>query len=72
MSDIVQLPFVLYIDCSETEMTERLIKRGKTSGRSDDTNEIIKKRLKNHQDTLTVVEHYESKGLLRKVLMIYH
>lgn len=67
MSSIVNLPFVLYIDCPESIMYQRLINRGKTSGRSDDTPEIIERRIKNHKDTLTVINYYDSIGLLRKV-----
>jgi len=35
----------LYFECSNEEMTKRLLERGKTSGRSDDNAETIKKRL---------------------------
>lgn len=70
MSDIVNLPFVLYIDCPEQIMLQRLINRGKFSGRSDDILEVIERRIRNHKDTLTVVDHYESKGLLRKVSIL--
>ena len=36
---------ILYFNCSEKEMTTRLVNRGKTSGRVDDNEETIKKRL---------------------------
>lgn len=42
----VELDFehMVYIDCSESVMEERLLNRGKSSGRSDDNAETIKKR----------------------------
>lgn len=40
------LKTVIKLDCSEDTMKARLLERGKTSGRSDDNMESIKKRLK--------------------------
>lgn len=37
---------VLFYDCPEEVMEARLLERGKTSGRSDDNIETIKKRFK--------------------------
>ena len=37
---------VLFYDCSEELMEERLLERGKTSGRTDDNIESIRKRFK--------------------------
>ncbi len=36
---------MLYVECSEKVMQERLLERGKTSGRADDNAGTIKKRL---------------------------
>ena len=48
-NQIVGLEFefknVIYFECSEKVMQERLLERGKTSGRSDDNTDTIKKRL---------------------------
>ena len=49
MSGCCKVKFLLFLDCSEEEMAKRLLERGKTSGRSDDNAESIKKRL-HHQD----------------------
>jgi UMP-CMP kinase len=38
--------FVLFLQCSEKAMLERLMERGKTSGRADDNAESIKKRFR--------------------------
>ena len=47
---------------SNEELTKRLLNRGLTSGRSDDTNEsIIKNRIVEYQTKTTVVANYYSK-----------
>jgi UMP-CMP kinase len=43
---VVPSKFVLFFDCPEQEMQKRLLQRGKTSGRTDDNEESIKKRFK--------------------------
>lgn len=55
--------FTLFFDVSEDVMQERLLNRGKTSGRSDDNAESIKKRFVTFIETsMTVVKHYEKEG----------
>ncbi|KAF2099188.1 putative uridylate kinase [Rhizodiscina lignyota] len=55
--------FTLFFDCPEDVMQERLLNRGKTSGRSDDNAESIKKRFKTFVETsMPVVKHYEKEG----------
>ncbi|OWP05812.1 hypothetical protein B2J93_930 [Marssonina coronariae] len=61
--------FVLFFDCPEEEMQRRLLKRGETSGRSDDNAESIKKRFKTFVETsMPVVDYFESEGRVVKVL----
>ncbi|KAE9381421.1 putative uridylate kinase [Stipitochalara longipes BDJ] len=61
--------FVLFYDCPEEEMQKRLLKRGETSGRSDDNAESIKKRFKTFVETsMPVVEYFESEGRVVKVV----
>jgi adenylate kinase len=56
---------VLYFDVADDEMTRRLLDRGKTSGRVDDNEETIKKRLETfHATTTPVTEYYEAKEKL--------
>lgn len=51
-------------------MVKRLMKRGETSGRSDDNEETIKKRLDlYYKATEPVIAFYESRGIVRKVRM---
>ena len=52
---------VLALEVSEDELVKRLLNRGKTSGRSDDTNEdVIRKRFSVYSnETTPVAEHYK-------------
>eukprot|EP00053_Salpingoeca_punica_P010316 m.92832 g.92832 ORF g.92832 m.92832 type:complete len:237 (+) comp15344_c0_seq2:2-712(+) len=60
--------FVLYYECSDEEMTKRIMKRGETSGRSDDNAEAIKKRLATFRSqTMPAVQHYFARRKLREV-----
>ncbi|KAH6666644.1 adenylate kinase-domain-containing protein [Halenospora varia] len=61
--------FVLFFDCPEEEMQKRLLNRGKTSGRSDDNEESIKKRFKTFVETsMPVVDYFEGQGRVVKVV----
>ncbi|XP_043203483.1 adenylate kinase isoenzyme 1-like isoform X3 [Amphibalanus amphitrite] len=53
---------VIYFELSDEVMTQRLMKRGETSGRVDDNEETIKKRLQTfHEHSQPVVCHYEQR-----------
>ena len=54
------ITIMLALDVSEDELVKRLLKRGETSGRSDDTNEnVIRARIKEYHDkTAIVADHY--------------
>jgi adenylate kinase len=60
---------VLALEVSEEELVKRLVKRGETSGRSDDTNEaIIRNRYNVYKnETEPVAEHYAQKGKLVRI-----
>jgi UMP-CMP kinase len=61
----------LFLDCPEEVMRERLLNRGKTSGRSDDNEESIIKRFKTFVETsMPVVDHFEKLGKVVKVSAI--
>lgn len=63
-----QIHQVLALDVPEEELTRRLIGRGETSGRSDDTAEVIVKRIKEyHAKTEPVAEYYQSHGKLERI-----
>lgn len=64
----VNLQFCLYFSASEAVMTERLLERGKTSGRSDDNAESIKKRFVTfREESLPVIKVFGEQGKLRTV-----
>lgn len=60
---------VLALQVSEEELLNRLLNRGKTSGRSDDVNaEIIKARIREYENkTAAVADYYQEAGKVRKV-----
>ncbi|KAJ3038851.1 hypothetical protein HDV00_000257 [Rhizophlyctis rosea] len=61
--------FVLFFDCPHDILTQRLLKRGETSGRADDNLESIGKRLKTFDEmSMPVVEHFGKDGRVKKVL----
>ncbi|CAL9730219.1 uridylate kinase [Monosporozyma unispora] len=65
---IVPSKFVLFFDCPEDVMLERLMERGKTSGRADDNIESIKKRFKTFEDTsMPVINMFESQNKVIKI-----
>jgi adenylate kinase len=60
---------VLALDVTEEELVKRLLNRGKTSGRSDDTNEdVIRARIAEyHKKTSAVADYYKK---FNKVIMV--
>jgi len=57
--EVCQSRFVLFLHASEETMLERLLERGKTSGRADDNEESIRKRFRTFEETsMPVVEYY--------------
>ncbi|KAL0965502.1 hypothetical protein UPYG_G00282160 [Umbra pygmaea] len=59
---------LLYIDAKSETMVKRLMKRGETSGRADDNEETIKKRLDlYYKATEPVIAFYSSRGIVRKI-----
>ena len=54
-----EINVVLALEVSEEELVKRLLGRGATSGRSDDTNEtIIRARIQEYHDKTTAVATY--------------
>ena len=69
------LNFVLLFDCEEYYMQNRLIKRGKESGRIDDNISAIAKKLHYYKhNTLPVLKYYDDLGKLvcvsRRLLLL--
>ncbi|HQR00406.1 MAG TPA: adenylate kinase, partial [Ferruginibacter sp.] len=60
---------MLALEVSEDELIKRLLKRGETSGRSDDTNEaVIRARITEYHNKTAVVADYYKK--FDKVVMV--
>lgn len=58
----------IFLDCPEDVMLERLLNRGKTSGRSDDNPESIKKRFRTFIETsMPVVDMFREQGKVIEV-----
>lgn len=54
---------LISIELSEEESVKRLMERGKTSGRSDDNEAVIRTRLKEYREkTLPVLNYYKERG----------
>lgn len=65
---VVPSKFTLFFDAPEDIMLERLLNRGKTSGRADDNIESIKKRFRTFVETsMPVVDEFESQKRVIKV-----
>ncbi len=63
-----KIDLVLALDVPEPELVKRLLGRGATSGRSDDNEEVIQKRIKEyHSKTQPVASHYNEQGKLENV-----
>ena len=59
----------LQIDVDEDQVVERIAKRAALEGRSDDTEETVRNRLKVYgEQTAPVVDYYAQKGILSRVL----
>ncbi len=59
---------VLSLEVPEAELVRRLVERGATSGRTDDTEEVITKRIKEyHLKTQPVAQYYDRQGKLERV-----
>lgn len=58
------LTCLLSLEVPEDEAARRLLERAKTSGRADDTADVIKNRLREYQDkTAPVAQFYRDKGV---------
>ncbi|MCD6013716.1 MAG: adenylate kinase [Flavipsychrobacter sp.] len=63
-----KINLVLALDVPEPELVKRLLGRGATSGRSDDNEEVIQKRINEyHAKTQPVASYYNEHGKLENV-----
>ena len=56
------------LEADDAELIRRLLRRAEEEGRKDDTEEVIRQRLKTYQnETAPVIEHYRDRGMLIEV-----
>jgi UMP-CMP kinase len=68
MGSAVDVECVLFYDTDEDEMARRILQRSATSGRSDDNEAAIRKRLRTFREsTMPVVEDFDKHGKVRRV-----
>ncbi|KAL9950428.1 hypothetical protein ACROYT_G042922 [Oculina patagonica] len=71
MEGKVDVKCVLFFECVEDECIKRIMERGKSSGRSDDNIESLRKRFHTYEtQTMPIIEHYQKQGLVRKIQAI--
>jgi adenylate kinase len=63
-----QIHLLLSLQVPEDELTRRMLRRAETSGRSDDNEETIVKRIKEYHTKTTAVEsYYEASGKVEHI-----
>ena len=68
MDQSLPIDLVLNLNVDKEELKNRMLKRAAIEGRSDDTPEIIEKRMANYfAQTKPLEEYYEKKGTLRQI-----
>ena len=71
MGDLVDMKFVLFLDCDEDVMIERVQKRGAAQGdqkRNDDNLEVLKKRFNTFREqSMPIVDLFAAEGKVRKI-----
>lgn len=68
MDEIANVKFLLFLDCPQEVMLERLLERGKTSGRSDDNIESIKKRFVTYEEsTRPIIDAFRNEGKVKQI-----
>ena len=59
---------VIMLEVPEDELVRRLLERGRQSGRSDDTEDVIRNRLRVYdENTAPLVDFYEERGILLRI-----
>lgn len=59
---------VIMLEVPEDELVRRLVKRGEDSGRSDDTEDVIRNRLAVYEEnTAPLIDFYADRGILVRV-----
>ena len=68
ISEEFKISKVVVFEADRDELIKRILNRGETSGRSDDTEESVSVRLEVYEnDTAPLIEHYEQRNLVSKI-----
>jgi UMP-CMP kinase len=68
MPEVCDMEAVLFIDCPENVLEDRILNRGLTSGRSDDNVETVRKRFATYREsTIPILQHYAGSEKLFRV-----
>jgi adenylate kinase family enzyme len=68
MGNYCRVAFTFFFQCSEAVMESRLLERGKTSGRSDDNAESIRKRFKTYSsETAPIIQLFTERKMCREI-----
>ena len=68
MGDKTDVEHLLFLNTSEEIMTERILKRAETSGRIDDNEDAIRKRLQTYNEaTMPIIELFRERGKVVEV-----
>jgi len=63
LAEHVDVPWVLFLSCGDDEQISRIMERAKTSGRSDDNIESMRKRLVTYREkSIPIIEFYKKQG----------
>lgn len=68
MHDKADVQFVLFFDCAESVCVERCLERGKSSGRTDDNEESLKKRIQTYNnESYPIIQHFEKLDMVKRI-----
>ncbi|GIX42840.1 MAG: adenylate kinase [Leptospiraceae bacterium] len=63
-----KINIVINLDVPEEEIVKRLLNRAKIENRTDDTEPVIRNRMKTYlKQTYPLIQYYEKKGLLKNI-----
>jgi len=64
-----RVDMVLFFECPEDILTSRLLERAKTSGRNDDSIDVIRKRFVTYrEESMPIIQMYQGEGKVRKII----
>lgn len=68
MGDKAHVKGVLFFECSEDVCVNRCLERGKQSGRSDDNEDTLKKRITTYNEsTLPIIQYFDQMKMVKRI-----